>query len=169
MAQRSDDQIHLELANRIGALARVRWDELPPTLVETALAEGEGRLAAGGALAVTTGVFTGRSVKDKFIVRDAATEHQVWWDNNQPMAPEQFETLLADMVAATAERTLHGQHLQAGAAERHQLRVSVFTETAWHALFIRNLLIRPETVGSTTDVTILHLPSFAADPARHGS
>lgn len=169
MAQRIDDQIHAELAARIGGLARVRWDELPPTLVETALAEGEGRLAAGGALAVTTGVFTGRSVKDKFIVRDAATEHHVWWDNNQPMAPEHFETLLADMVAATAERTLHGQHLLAGADERHQLRVSVITETAWHALFIRNLLIRPETVGGATDVTILHLPSFTADPARHGS
>ncbi|KQW79147.1 phosphoenolpyruvate carboxykinase [ATP] [Devosia sp. Root413D1] len=169
MAQRIDDKIHLELATRIGALAHVRWDELPPTLVETALAEGEGRLAAGGALAVSTGVFTGRSVKDKFIVRDAMTEHQVWWDNNQPMAPEQFETLLADMVAATAERTLHGQHLLAGADERQQLRVSVITETAWHALFIRNLLIRPESVGGATDVTILHLPSFTADPARHGS
>lgn len=169
MAQRIDDQIHAELAARIGALAHVRWDELPPTLVEAALATGEGRLAAGGALAVTTGVFTGRSVKDKFIVRDATTEHQVWWDNNQPMAPEHFETLLADMVAATAERTLHGQHLLAGADERHQMRVSVITETAWHALFIRNLLIRPETVGGAPDVTILQLPSFVADPARHGS
>ena len=169
MAQRIADQIHTELMTRIGALARVRWDELPPTLVETALAEGEGRLADGGALAVTTGVFTGRSVKDKFIVRDAATEHHVWWDNNQPMAPEQFENLLADMVAATAERTLHGQHLVAGADERHQMRVSVITETAWHALFIRNLLIRPDAVDGPADVTILHLPSFTADPARHGS
>lgn len=170
MGQPTHDRIHDQLATRIGALARVQWDELPPTLVETALAAGEGRLAAGGALAVTTGVFTGRSVKDKFIVRDATTENQVWWDNNQSMAPEQFERLLADMVAATAERTLHGQHLLAGADERHQMRVSVITETAWHALFIRNLLIRPETPGDgATDVTILHLPSFTADPARHGS
>lgn len=169
MGHKTDDRIHDQLAMRIGALAHVQWDELPPTLVETALAGGEGRLAAGGALAVTTGVFTGRSVKDKFIVRDAATEHHVWWDNNQPMAPEHFERLLADMIAATAERTLHGQHLLAGADERHQMRVSVITETAWHALFIRNLLIRPEAVEGATDVTILHLPSFTADPARHGS
>ncbi|MDB5542009.1 MAG: Phosphoenolpyruvate carboxykinase [Devosia sp.] len=161
--------IHDELANRIGTLAMVRWDELPPTLVETALAEGEGRLAAGGALAVTTGVFTGRSVKDKFIVRDAVTEPHVWWDNSQSMAPEAFERLLADMLASTAARTLHGQHLLAGADARQQLRVSVITETAWHALFIRNVLIRPETPGEGADVTILHLPSFTADPARHGS
>jgi phosphoenolpyruvate carboxykinase (ATP) len=163
-------EIHDQIAARIKHLATVRWDELPPTLVETALAAGEGRLSAGGALAVTTGVYTGRSVKDKFIVRDGATEHQVWWDNNQPMAPENFERLLTDMLAAMADRTLHGQHLLAGADERHQMRVSVVTETAWHALFIRNLLIRPEMPAAMgADVTILHLPSFTADPARHGS
>ncbi len=163
-------QIHDEIAVQIEALATVRWDELPPTLVETALAAGEGRLSAGGALAVTTGVYTGRSVKDKFIVRDATTEHQVWWDNNQPMAPESFERLLADMLAAMGGRTLHGQHLLAGADTRHQMQVSVVTETAWHALFIRNLLIRPDAPSATgADVTILHLPGFTADPARHGT
>ena len=163
-------EIHDQLAARIDKLTTVRWDELPPTLVETALAEGEGRLAAGGSLAVTTGVYTGRSVKDKFIVRDATTERQVWWDNNQSISPDHFDVLLADMLAATAERTLHGQHLIAGADPRHQMKVSVFTETAWHALFIRNLLIRPDAPDSTAaDVTILHLPSFEANPERHGT
>ncbi|MBN9314749.1 MAG: phosphoenolpyruvate carboxykinase (ATP) [Devosia sp.] len=162
--------IHQQIAARIGALATVRWDELPPTLVETALGRGEGRLAAGGALAVTTGVYTGRSVKDKFIVRDAATDGHVWWDNNQPMAPEHFDVLLADMLASIAERQLHGQHLLAGADAAHQMKVAVVTETAWHALFIRNLLIRPDApTAEGTDVTILHLPSFSADPARHGT
>ncbi|WP_423065224.1 phosphoenolpyruvate carboxykinase (ATP) [Devosia sp. CN2-171] len=162
--------IHPEIAERIAAGASVRWNELPPTLVETALAEGEGRLAAGGALAVTTGIYTGRSVKDKFIVRDAETEHRVWWDNSQSMAPAHFELLLADMLAATKSRTLHGQHLLAGADPAHEMKVSVVTETAWHALFIRNLLIRPDAPDAAgTDVTILHLPSFAADPARHGT
>ena len=108
-------EIHPELAERIASLATVRWDELPPTLVETALAEGEGRLAAGGALAVTTGIYTGRSVKDKFIVRDAETEHRVWWDNSQAMTREHFDLLLGDMLAATRGRILHGQHLLAGA------------------------------------------------------
>ena len=97
--------IHPEIAERIAAGASVRWNELPPTLVETALAEGEGRLAAGGALAVTTGIYTGRSVKDKFIVRDAETEHRVWWDNSQPMTPAHFELLLADMLGAMTGRT----------------------------------------------------------------
>jgi phosphoenolpyruvate carboxykinase (ATP) len=162
--------LHSDIETKLTALAgSIAWDELPPTLVETALASGEGRLAAGGALAVTTGVFTGRSVKDKFIVRDAATADTVWWDNNQPMSPAHFEALLGDMLAAAAGKALHVQRLSAGADPRHQLAVSVYTETAWHALFIRNLLIRPSAPAGRTDVTILHLPSFAADPARHGT
>ncbi len=161
---------HTDLETRIAANAdQLYWDELPPTLVRNALAAGEGDLAQGGALAVTTGVYTGRSVKDKFIVRDGLTEDRVWWDNNQPLAPEKFEILLADMLAATMGKTLHAQHLLAGADPTHQMRVSVFTETSWHALFIRNLLIRQETPGGPSDVTILHLPSFTADPARHGT
>ncbi|MGN6486276.1 MAG: phosphoenolpyruvate carboxykinase (ATP) [Devosia sp.] len=163
-------KFHSDIENRLAArAAAIAWDELPPTLVETALARGEGRLAAGGALAVTTGVFTGRSVKDKFIVRDGATADRIWWDNAQAMEPAQFEALLADMLAAAGGRALHAQHLLAGADRRHQLAVSVFTETAWHALFIRNLLIRPDAPAGRTDVTILHLPSFSADPARHGT
>ena len=89
------DTLHHQLAARIEqSAARVRWDELVPALVETALARGEGQLAQGGALAVTTGVFTGRSVKDKYIVRDALTESKVWWETNQPMEPAAFERLL---------------------------------------------------------------------------
>ncbi len=162
--------LHSNIERSITARATsVAWDELPPTLVEAALRDGEGRLAAGGALAVTTGVFTGRSVNDKFIVRDAQTDDKVWWDNSQAMSPAHFETLLADMLQSLEGKTLHGQHLCAGADQRHELAVSVFTETAWHALFIRNLLIRPEQPAARTDVTILHLPSFSANPARHGT
>jgi phosphoenolpyruvate carboxykinase (ATP) len=161
---------HRELETRIiSHAASLAWDELPPTLVETALASREGRLASGGALAVTTGVFTGRSVKDKFIVRDEMTENRVWWDNSAAMTPAHFDALLADMLATLDGKTIHAQHLLAGADKRHELAVSVFTETAWHALFIRNLLIRPDAPANRTDVTILHLPNFVADPERHGT
>ena len=162
--------LHDTIAQNIeAAAAEIRWDELPPRLVSTALSRNEGVLSAGGALAVTTGIYTGRSVKDKFIVSDAETRDRIWWDNNQPLSPEHFETLLADMLATLPGKGLHGQHLLAGADTEHQLRVSVYTETAWHALFIRNLLIRPTGPSTGTDVTILHLPSFSADPARHGT
>jgi phosphoenolpyruvate carboxykinase (ATP) len=147
----------------------VTWDADVPALVTEALGAGEGELTTDGALAVTTGVFTGRSVKDKFIVADDLTADTVWWDNSAAMSGSQFAALAEDMINALAGRRLHRQHLHAGAAPGHQMRVTVFTETAWHALFIRNLLIRPVSPTPGADVTILHLPSFKADPARHGT
>jgi phosphoenolpyruvate carboxykinase (ATP) len=136
-------------------------------LAGAALAAKEGRLSAHGALAVATGVFTGRSPKDKFIVRDALTRERVWWDNAAAMSEAHFAALLEDFLAATAGKALHRQDLAAGADPAHRFGVTVFTETAWHALFIRNLLIR-ETAGGE-EMTILHLPSFSADAQRHGT
>jgi len=151
--------------------AAISTNATPHTLVEQALKRGEAHLSADGALVAETGIFTGRSVKDKFIVRDATTDAHVWWDNAQAMTPLHFEALLEDFLAAAIDKSLFVQELHAGADRRHRLDVTVVTETAWHALFIRNLLIRPGVADEAAGepVTILHLPSFAADPARHGT
>ena len=142
-------------------------------LVEHALANGEGRLAAGGPLVVETGKHTGRSAKDKFIVRDAETEDSVWWGKvNVPMTPEHFAALKADFLAALAEKdTLYVADLFGGSQPEHRARVRVINELAWHNLFIRTLLVRPtanELEGFAPEYTIIDLPSFRADPARHG-
>ena len=147
--------------------ATVQTNARPESLVTAALAAGEGRLTADGALAVTTGIFTGLSPKDKFIVSDALTRDKVWWDNSAAMSEAHFEALLADFVAATAGRDLNRQDLSAGSNPAQRFGVTVFTETAWHALFIQNLLIREAATGP--QMTILPLPSFAADPERHGT
>jgi phosphoenolpyruvate carboxykinase (ATP) len=161
---------HLSLRQMVAQTAgSVAWNEGVPALLTKAVRSGEGELTAHGALAVTTGIYTGRSVRDKFIVEDALTRDRVWWDNSTPMSEADFDRLLADCLAAVAGRTLHGQDLAAGADPRHTMAVTVFTETAWHALFIRNLLIRPEAPAGEADVTILHLPGFRADPKRHGT
>jgi phosphoenolpyruvate carboxykinase (ATP) len=117
-------------------------------------------------------VHTGRSVQDKFTVRDATTEKAVWWDNNKPMTPEQFEALWADFCAHAASRELFVQDLHAGADPAHRLNARIFTEYAWHALFIRHLLRRPkagELAGFKPEFTVINLPSFRADPKRHGA
>jgi phosphoenolpyruvate carboxykinase (ATP) len=142
-----------------------------PQLLEFALKRGEGCLTASGALAVETGQHTGRSAQDKFVVRDAVTEGAIWWDNNKPMTPAQFDTLLADFKAAAGEKDLFVQDLFAGADTAHRLSVRVVAEYAWHALFIRHMLRRPQAadlVGFAPGLTIVNLPSFRADPARHG-
>ncbi len=137
-------------------------------LVAAACVAGNGRLSATGALSVETGIHTGRSPKDKFIVRDGQTNPHVWWDNANAMAGADFDRLLADMLASAAGRTLWHETLSAGADPAFRVGVDVVTETPWHALFIRNLL-RPAVSGTALQATILHLPCFAIDPARHGT
>ena len=113
-------------------------------LIELAISRGEGQFAASGALTMETGVHTGRSVQDKFTVRDATTDKVVWWDNNKPMSPEHFELLWADFKEHARSRELFVQDLFAGADPAHRLSARIFTEYAWHALFIRHLLRKPK-------------------------
>ncbi|KAB1076122.1 phosphoenolpyruvate carboxykinase [Methylobacterium planeticum] len=152
-------------------LKAVHWNLEAPRLYEESLARREGRLARGGALVATTGSHTGRSPKDKFVVRDAATENEIWWENNGAITPDQFDTLLSDFLAHAEGKELFAQDLYGGADPGHRVRARVFTEFAWHSLFIRNLLIRPERddlAAYVPDLTLIDLPSFQADPARHG-
>jgi phosphoenolpyruvate carboxykinase (ATP) len=152
-------------------LKAVRWNFEAPALYEEALKRGEAMLVKGGALRVDTGVFTGRSPKDKFVVRDAMTESSVWWDNNGAISPGQFDVLLADVMAHAAGKELFAQDLYGGADAAYRVRTRVYTEMAWHSLFIRNMLIRPaleELAGFDPEMTIIDLPSFKADPKRHG-
>ncbi|HWA43975.1 MAG TPA: phosphoenolpyruvate carboxykinase (ATP) [Hypericibacter adhaerens] len=157
-----------EVVRRLNGIARLSHGDNPAQLVSAAIAAGEGRLTNSGALAVTTGSYTGRSPKDKFIVRDALTAGHVWWDNANAMAPAHFERLLEDMLEYAAGRALWHERLGAGADPSLRVDVDVVTETAWHALFIRNLL-RERHASATMEAAILHFPGFSADPARHGT
>ena len=151
---------------------KVHYNLQAAELYEEALRRGEANLTGDGALVAYTGQHTGRSPKDKFVVRDAATEPHVWWDNNKAITSAQFDALLADFQAQAAGRDLFVQDLHGGADPANVLPVRVVTEFAWHSLFIRNLLIRParEALGSFVPrMTIIDLPSFKADPARHGA
>jgi phosphoenolpyruvate carboxykinase (ATP) len=158
-------------ASGLNETAHVYYNLSEAELYEQALARKEAKIAAGGALVALTGQHTGRSAKDKFVVRDANTLHQVWWDNNKPMEPEAFERLYQDFIAHTKSKVLFVQDLIGGADKSHALPTRVITELAWHSLFIRNLLIRPDSStlkDFEAKFTIIDLPSFKADPARHG-
>ncbi|PYE85072.1 phosphoenolpyruvate carboxykinase [Pseudoroseicyclus aestuarii] len=140
-------------------------------LIEVALRAGEGHLGPGGVLDVRTGAHTGRSPRDKFVVRSASTEQGIWWDTTAPMAPEAWQRLHGDMMDYLAGREPQVQDLLAGADAQAQLKVRVVTELAWHALFIRHLLRRPDAEALARfapDWTVVNCPGFTADPARHG-
>jgi phosphoenolpyruvate carboxykinase (ATP) len=153
--------------------ATLYWNLGTSALVEHAIRNGEGLLAKDGPLVVQTGEHTGRSAKDKFIVRDAETDGTIWWDNVASMTPENFAALKADFLAALGEReSLYVQDLYGGSQPEHRVRVRVINELAWHSQFIRTLLVRPEAealAGFEPEFTIVDLPSFRADPARHGT
>ncbi|MES2491984.1 MAG: phosphoenolpyruvate carboxykinase [Pseudomonadota bacterium] len=143
-------------------------------LVEHAVRNGEGLLAKDGPLVVATGKHTGRSAKDKFIVRDASTEDTIWWGKtNVGMTPEHFAALKADFLAALAQKDkLYVADLFGGSQPEHRVTVRVINEFAWHNQFIRTLLVRPtaaELEGFVPEYTIIDLPGFRADPARHGT
>ena len=155
----------------ITGLGAVYYNLLEPALIEEALKRGEGTLGQGGSFLCSTGSHTGRSPKDKFVVRTPSVEDTIWWENNAPMAPDAFDRLHADMLAHLRGREVFVQDLYAGADAEHRLDVRVVTELAWHNLFIRHLLRRPERAeldDFIAEFTIVNCPSFKADPARHG-
>jgi len=152
-------------------LAAVHWNLPAEQLYEYALAGKEGNVVEGGAFCAETGIHTGRSPKDKFVVCDEHTEKTIWWEKNGKLTPQQFDLLLADFLEHARGKQLFAQDLYGGADPKYRIKARVFTELAWHSLFIRSLLIRPERrelAGYVPDFTILCLPSFKADPKRHG-
>ncbi len=160
-------------AQGIRTAAEVRWNLNSAPLVEHAVQRGEGLLAKDGPLVVRTGKHTGRSAKDKFIVRDATTEDSVWWGEvNRPMDEDAFDRLHEDfLVAIGTKEELFVADLYGGSQPEHRVKVRVINELAWHNLFIRTLLVRPDPAdlpGFEPEYTIIDLPSFRADPRRHG-
>lgn len=142
---------------------------LPPhRLIEESIRRREGRLAPGGSLVVSTGVHTGRSPQDKYVVRDRQTDPVVWWgDVNHPIQPEQFERLRRHVLAYMQDRDLFITEAVAGADARYRFPVRVVTEHAWHALFARTMFLprRPDDdFDEDTALTIVQLPGVTADP-----
>ncbi|MEB8387949.1 phosphoenolpyruvate carboxykinase [Rhodobacteraceae bacterium KMM 6894] len=154
----------------INGLGEVHYNLIEPVLVEAALKNGEGALGRGGAFLVETGKFTGRSPKDKHVVVTDSVKDTIWWENNAKMSPEGFDALYNDMIAHMGGGTYYVQDLVGGADPAHSIKVRMVTELAWHGLFIRHLLRRPEPDaldGYVADFTVINCPSFQADPAKH--
>jgi phosphoenolpyruvate carboxykinase (ATP) len=145
----------------------------PAALVEAALGHGEGVLTDTGALMADTGKFTGRSPKDRFVVRDENTADSVWWGEiNIPFDADKFDQLHQKIVAYLADKKLYVREGYAGANPDYQLKLRVVNELAWHNLFAYNLFLRPEAGADTSwtaDFSIICAPGFQADPATDGT
>ncbi len=142
-------------------------------LYEAAVRDGEGLIAAEGPLVVSTGTHTGRSPKDKFIVREPSSEAKVWWgDVNHEISEEHYDKLRTRLMSYLGDRRLYSQDMFIGAHLSHRRSLRVYTETAWASIFARNLFRRPAAAdlgNFAPNFTIIDVPSFQADPATEGT
>lgn len=145
-----------------------------PGLVERILDRNEGALTVTGAIQATTGKYTGRSPKDKFIVRDETSDNLIdWGPVNQAIDEASFDNLYAKVIDYLQEKNELFQFRGfAGADKKYRLPIQVINEYAWHNLFARQLFITPtkdELRSHTPDFTIVSAPTFKADPAVDGT
>ena len=160
------------LPHGIATPGTVQWNATTAILYEEAVRRHEGAIAHLGPLVVRTGRYTGRTPRDKFIVREPSSEQHIWWEGNQAFDPDAFDRLHHRMTSFLDGRDLFVQDTYVGADPAYRRSVRIITELAWHSLFVRNLFIRlgpGEHLDGEPDFTIICAPSFEADPAIDGT
>jgi phosphoenolpyruvate carboxykinase (ATP) len=141
-------------------------------LFEAALAKGEGKVASNGAFCAVTAPRTGRSPKDKFVVRGPVSERLIDWSTNQAMEPEQFDALFARFADYVHDRECYVFNGYAGADPDHRLGVRIVTEFAWHNLFVHQMflrLTRDEFKQHKPEFRVICMPGLKCDPKRDGT
>jgi phosphoenolpyruvate carboxykinase (ATP) len=151
----------------------VYWNLSTPHLYEEVIRRHEGRISLSGALVVRTGQYTGRSPRDKYIVREPSSQDNIWWGStNQAMEPDKFEALHARMLSYLEGKELFVQDCFVGAAPEFRMPIRVISEFAWHSLFARNLFITAdpdELQDHVPDFTVVYAPNFCAIPEIDGT
>jgi phosphoenolpyruvate carboxykinase (ATP) len=139
-------------------------------LIEAALNNQEGEIASNGALTVETGSRTGRSPKDRFIVKDDITANNVDWGIvNQPIELDKFEALWEKATAYLKDKDVYVSHLKVGADDEYALPVTTVTEFAWHSLFVKNLFVDDNSLHSEKPVwRLLNAATYQANPKEDG-
>ncbi|MCG9971930.1 phosphoenolpyruvate carboxykinase (ATP) [Christiangramia crocea] len=153
--------------------SQVLFQPDPEELTDIILANNEGQLTNSGSIAINTGKYTGRSPKDRFIVKDEITDEKVDWGNiNQPIQPEYFTKLKDDVLQYLKGKKIFKRYAYAGALNEYRLNLEVITEYSWSNLFAYNMFLRPEASeleNFQKEWTVIDAPGFMADPEVHGT
>ncbi|MBU3026484.1 phosphoenolpyruvate carboxykinase (ATP) [Zobellia galactanivorans] len=152
---------------------KANWNLDGETLQKLTLEKGMGTETANGTLCVNTGKFTGRSPKDRFIVKDNYTEDKVWWGRiNKPIAPENFKKLYDEVVAYLSNKEVYVRDAYVGAAPAYRMNVRTITEYPWSNYFVKNMFIQladDEIKNFEEEWLVICAPGYEAkDPANSG-
>ena len=158
----------------ISSVKNAYWNLTTESLTEEAIYRGEGNIASDGPLVAHTGKHTGRSANDKFIVKHVDSENNIWWGQyNKPFDAEKFDAVYKKMTEFMKAKDVFVQDVYAGADENYRLPVRFVTEYAWHAHFIRNMFLLPQSLEEhknfTPEFTVVDMPSFKASPESDGT
>src|SRR5271163_4840088 len=163
--------MHISNLAELLSEGRTHFNLSPALLVEHAIRRNEAKMAANGSIVGYTNR-TGRSPKDKFIVKDETTANSVAWGAvNAPFEPEKFDALYERVMEHLRGRELFVQDLFCGADPAYRLPVRFVNEYAWHNLFVRQLFLPPsaeELKLHQPEFTVIAAPEFKADPKRDG-
>jgi phosphoenolpyruvate carboxykinase (ATP) len=149
------------------------WNLSPKELVAHTVQNRQGLLSNSGALVIYTGKFTGRSPKDRFIVKDNVTQKTVDWNNiNKPILPIYYEQLRTKLIHYLEDKEVYIRDAYACADEKYRLPLRLVAEFPWSAMFANNMFLRPTTneiLNATPEWTILCAPGFKANPEVDGT
>lgn len=153
--------------------AIVHWNLSPKQLADIAVEAGQASRTNSGAISVDTGEFTGRSPKDRFIVKDEITENAVWWGNiNIPFDSEKFDKLYDKVVDYLSGKEIYARDAYACADDNYRTNIRVVNEYSWSNMFAYNMFLRPteaEIKSFEPDWTVINAPGFKANPEVDGT
>lgn len=158
----------------ISSVKNAYWNLTTESLTEEAIYRHEGNIASDGPLVAHTGKHTGRSANDKFIVKHVDSENNIWWGQyNKPFDEAKFDAIYKKMTEFIKDKEVFVQDVYAGADEKYRMPVRFVTEYAWHAHFVRNMFLLPQSLEEhksfVPEFTVVDIPSFKASPEADGT
>jgi phosphoenolpyruvate carboxykinase (ATP) len=155
-------------------LRKEYWNLTTEALYEEIVFRQEAQISHLGPIIVHTGKHTARSAKDKYVVREATTEQNIWWgDYNRAFSTDKFNSLVNRMQGFLQGRDVFVQDCYAGADPIYRMPIRIVTELAWHSVFARNMFVLPQTADEykrhVPEFTVLALPGFKSTQTVDGT
>jgi phosphoenolpyruvate carboxykinase (ATP) len=168
MADNHISKIDQDLKNHGINNAQIHYNLSPEKLQSITVEKGLGKETASGVLAINTGKFTGRSPKDRYLVKDDITKDEVWWGEiNKPIEPETFDMLYKKINDYLSDKEIYVRDVYACADKNYRVNIRHINELPWSNMFCHNMflsLTENELTDFQPEWTVINAPGFKANP-----